>query len=42
MIARFGPAGNCNAFYEAGNTATVQQPAWLRQWDLNAYEYQPQ
>lgn len=40
MIARFGPAGNCNAFYEAGNTATVQQPAWLRQWDLNAYEYQ--
>ena len=40
MIARFGPAGNCNAFYEAGNTATVQQPTWLRQWDLNAYEYQ--
>ena len=31
MIARFGPAGNCNAFYEAGNTATEQQPASLRQ-----------
>ena len=38
MIARFGPAGNCNAFYEAGHTQTLQQQAWLRQWDLNAYE----
>ncbi len=40
MIARFGPAGNADAFYEAGNKATVQAPAWLHSLGLTAYEYQ--
>ncbi len=39
-MARFGPAGNADAFYEAGNKATVQAPAWLHSLGLTAYEYQ--
>lgn len=38
--AKFGPAGNCDAFYAAGHTATVEAPAWLKGWGLTAYEYQ--
>ena len=40
MIARFGPAGNGDAFYAAGNKSTVQAPAWLETLGLTAYEYQ--
>lgn len=40
MNAKFGPAGNCNAFYEAGYHSTVEAPAWLKTWGLTAYEYQ--
>lgn len=40
MMARFGPAGNADAFYEAGNKTTVQAPAWLHSLGLTAYEYQ--
>lgn len=40
MIARFGPAGNGDAFYADGNKSTLQAPQWLRQQGLNAYEYQ--
>ena len=40
MIAKFGPAGNAEAFYEAGFKSTYQAPAWLRSLGLNAYEYQ--
>ena len=40
MIARFGPAGNSNSFYESGNKSTVQAPAWLHAMGLTAYEYQ--
>ena len=38
--ARFGPAGNCEAFYAAGNKHTVQIFPWLQQQGLTAYEYQ--
>lgn len=38
--ALFGPAGNCEAFYSAGNKNTVQVFPWLRQQGLTAYEYQ--
>ncbi len=38
--ALFGPAGNGNAFYDAGNKSTVQAPAWLESFGLTAYEYQ--
>ncbi len=40
MIARFGPAGNGNAFYAAGKKSTVEAPAWLNSMGLTAYEYQ--
>lgn len=40
MYARFGPAGNPDAFYEAGYKASLQMPAWLGGMKLTAYEYQ--
>lgn len=40
MRARFGPAGNGDAFYAAGKKLTVQAPEWLHQLGLTAYEYQ--
>jgi len=40
MTAKFGPAGNCDAFYEAGYKATAQMPAFLEKYGLSAYEYQ--
>ena len=38
--AVFGPAGNSDSFYAAGNKATLQAPAWLQAQGLTAYEYQ--
>lgn len=40
MSAKFGPAGNAEAFYEAGFKSTYQAPAWLKSLGLSAYEYQ--
>ncbi|AIF51079.1 TIM barrel protein [Pelosinus sp. UFO1] len=40
MYANFGPAGNPDAFYEAGYKASVDMPAWLGKQKLTAYEYQ--
>ncbi len=40
MTAKFGPAGNCDAFYAAGYKSTAQMPAFLAQKGLHAYEYQ--
>ena len=40
MSALFGPAGNADAFYEAGFKSTYQAPAWLASLGLTAYEYQ--
>ena len=40
MAAKFGPAGNCQAFYDAGYKSTAQAPAWLKEIGLDAYEYQ--
>jgi len=36
----FGPAGNCEDFYAAGNKASEQMPRWLAEQGLGAYEYQ--
>jgi deoxyribonuclease IV len=36
----FGPAGNPQAFYDAGFKASFQMPAWLAAQGLFAYEYQ--
>jgi len=38
-MIRFGPAGNCDRFYEEGNKASAQAPAWIAAQGLNAYEY---
>ncbi len=38
--ALFGPAGNCEDFYAAGNKHTVQMFPWLAGHHLTAYEYQ--
>jgi deoxyribonuclease-4 len=38
--AKFGPAGNPEAFYAAGLKASVDMPAWLAAQGLDAYEYQ--
>lgn len=40
MTARFGPAGNCDDFYEAGYKATVQAPQYVMEKGLDAYEVQ--
>ena len=39
-IATFGPGGNSQSFYDAGLKSTKQAPAWLKQVDLDAYEYE--
>ena len=38
--ATFGPGGNSQSFYDAGNKSTKQAPAWLKQVGLDAYEYE--
>ncbi|MBE5780594.1 MAG: endonuclease IV [Clostridiales bacterium] len=38
-MLRFGPAGNSESFYEAGYKSTLDQPKWLSEMGLNAYEY---
>lgn len=38
--ARFGPAGNCEAFHAAGYKSTAQIFGFLAGYGLNAYEYQ--
>lgn len=40
MVAQFGPAGNPDAFYEAGFKASAEMPEWLAGQALTAYEYQ--
>ncbi len=40
MAAQFGPAGNSDAFYEAGYKTIMQAPGWLQSLGLTAYEYQ--
>ena len=38
-VAHFGPAGNCEDFYEKGYKSTIQAPGYLEKMGLNAYEY---
>jgi len=38
-MMRFGPAGNCKTFYDAGYKRTVEAPKWLSEMGLDAYEY---
>lgn len=39
-MTRFGPAGNCDRFAAAGHKSTVDIPAFIAGYGLNAYEYQ--
>lgn len=39
MSIRFGPSGNSDSFYAQGYDSTAQQPKWLKDLGLNAYEY---
>ena len=38
--AIFGPGGNSQAFYDAGNKSTLQAPAFVRSLGLGAYEFE--
>lgn len=40
MLAKFGPGGNCEKFYEEGNKSSLQVPKWLKEKGLSAYEYE--
>lgn len=38
-MIRFGPSGNSESFYAQGHKHTVEAFAWIREKDLEAYEY---
>ena len=38
--ATFGPGGNSESFYEAGNKGTVDAPRWVKKIGLDAYEFE--
>ena len=38
-MIHFGPAGNCQRFYDEGFKGSEQAPAWIAAQGLNAYEY---
>lgn len=40
MLAKFGPGGNCEKFYEEGNKSSLEIPRWLKGKGLTAYEYE--
>lgn len=40
MFAKFGTAGNCEAFYNSGNKSALEMPVWLNKHNLDCYEYQ--
>lgn len=39
-VPTFGPGGNGDLFYSEGGKSTVQAPQWLKQYGLDAYEYE--
>ena len=38
--ATFGPGGNSDSFYASGKKSTVQAPAWIKAFGLDAYEFE--
>ncbi len=38
--ASFGPGGNGDMFYAEGNKSTKDAPAWIKNFGLDAYEYE--
>ena len=39
-FALFGPGGNCDSFYNAGFKSTVDAPSFVKDFGLDAYEYE--
>ena len=39
-MVKFGPGGNSVSFYAAGKKNTTEAPAWVKDFGLDAYEYQ--
>lgn len=40
MYAKFGTAGCCEEFYDAGNKSALEMPKWLKEHGLDCFEYQ--
>lgn len=38
-MVKFGPSGNSQIFYNAGNKTSIDAPKWLKEVGLQAYEY---
>ena len=38
--AAFGPGGNGDLFYAQGGKGTVQAPKWVKEYGLDAYEFE--
>lgn len=38
-MIKFGPSGNCKTFYDDGYKRTIEAPSWLKDHNLDAYEY---
>jgi len=38
-MIKFGPSGNSNAFYEAGNKSSEQSAVWVKNLNLDCFEY---
>ncbi len=38
-MIKFGPSGNSNAFYEAGNKTSEQSAVWVKNLNLDCFEY---
>lgn len=39
-MVKFGPGGNSKSFYAAGKKSTLEAPSWVKDFGLDAYEYQ--
>ena len=36
----FGAGGNSDSFYAEGNKSTIQAPAWIKRFGIDAYEFE--
>lgn len=39
-MVKFGPGGNSKSFYASGKKSTLEAPSWVKDFGLDAYEYQ--
>lgn len=38
-MAKFGPSGNCESFYNEGHKSTLESPKWVKDKGLDLFEY---